>query len=295
MSLSAVKTLFITFVCIALHANTFALSPESCGSSSAKSGHTLRVNGSDIVLRAGPNLKTEKLVNQKASQAFGRTEYLTIGPSFTVSEECTQGEWSRVKALEPAYLKDSHVGWVQSSSLRHIKKDSAGFTEFVDADFVWNKKTLPHKKTIIAGINKIHRENSRCKFIDPSSADISSSKGSSSDPVFYVTCGPSGNVFNVFFSKSEIDKGAAMAALKHIDRNRAIGLCESHAKSKASHPSTFSFSRVVDLAVNEYPNGRTAVSSSFTAKNSFNLEIKHNIRCLFDGNGLIEANISETK
>ena len=86
-----------------------------------------------------------------------------------------------------------------------------------------------------------------------------------------------------------------MAAAKHIDRSRAIDLCESHAKSKVNHPSTFSFSRVMDLAVNEHPNGRTTVTSSFTAKNSFNLELKHNIRCILDANGLIEANISEAK
>lgn len=295
MSITAVKALLITFVSIALHLEVFALSLESCGSGSAKSGQTLRVNGSEVVLRAGPNMKSEKLINQKATQTFGRTEYLTIESSFTVSEECTQGEWSKVKVLEPTYLKDSNIGWVKSSSLRQIKKDSAGFTEFVEADFVWNKKTSSHKKTIIAGVNKIHRENSHCKAIDPSSVDISLGKGKPTDPVFYVTCRPSGNAFNVFFSKSEIDKGAAMAALNHIDRNRAISLCESHAKSKASHPSSFSFSRVVDLSVNEYPNGRTAVSSSFTVKNSFNLELKHNIRCLFDEIALIEVNIFEVK
>lgn len=295
MPSSVTNTVFVALAIVALHTEAQAASPEPCGSTSTKSGQTLRVNGSDVVLRSAPNAKSEKLINQKATQILKTTQYLTIDNTVTVVEECTQGEWSRVGVKEPNWLQNSHIGWVQSSSLRGQKKDSGGIVEFTEADFVWDEKTSPHKKTIVAGVNKVHRENSRCKTIDPGSAYISSSKGSPSDPVFYVTCGTGASIFNAFFSKSEVEKGTTLAAAKHIDRSRAIDLCESHAKSKANHPSTFSFSRVMDLAVNEHPNGRTTVTSSFTAKNSFNLELKHNIRCLLDANGLIEANISEAK
>jgi hypothetical protein len=212
-----------------------------------------------------------------------------------VVEECTQGEWSRVRVKEPDWLQNTHIGWVQSSFLRGQKKDSSGQVEFTEADFIWDNKTSPYKKIIVTGVNKVHRENSRCKTIDPGTAYISSSKGSPSDPVFYVTCGTGAGTFNAFFSKSEVEKGTALTEAKHIDRSRAIELCESYAKSKTNHPSTFSFSRVMDLAVNEHPSGRTTVTSSFTAKNSFNLELKHNIRCLLDATGLIEANISEAE
>lgn len=289
------KTLLVALAIVALHGEAQAASADPCGSGSTTSGQTLRVNGSDVVLRAAPNGKSEKLINQKATQILKTTQYLKIDNTVTVVEECTQGQWSRVRVKEPDWLQTSHIGWVQSSSLRGQNKDSGGTVTFTEADFVWDKKTSPHKNTIVAGVNKVHRENSRCKTIDPGSAYISSSKGSPSDPVFYVTCGAGASVFNAFFSKSEVEKGTILAAAKHIDRSRAIDLCESHAKSKANHPSTFSFSRVMDLAVNEHTNGRTTVTSSFTAKNSFNLELKYNIRCLLDANGLIEASISEAK
>lgn len=295
MPLFVTNTLLVALAIVALHAEAQAASPEPCGSASTKSGQTLRVNSSDVALRSAPNAKSEKLINQKATQILKTTQYLTIDKTVTVVQECTQGEWSRVGVIEPDWLKNSHIGWVQSSSLRGQKKDSGGIVEFTEADFVWDKKISPHKKTIVAGVNKVHRENSGCKTIDPGSAYISSGKGSASDPVFYVTCGTGASVFNAFFSKSEVEKGTALAAAKHINRSRAIELCESHAKSKATHPSTFSFSRVMDLAINEHPNGRTTVTSSFTAKNNFNLELKHNIRCLLDANGLIEANISKVK
>lgn len=295
MPASITNTLLVAFAIVALHGEAQAASAEPCGSGSTKSGQILRVNGSDVVLHAAPNAKSEKLINQKATQILKTTQYLTIDNTVTVIEDCTQGQWSRVRVKEPDWLQDSHIGWVQSSSLRGQKKDSGGFVEFTEADFVWDKKTSPYKKIIVAGVNKLHRENARCKTIDPGTAYISSSKGSPSDPVFYVTCGTGAGVFNAFFSKSEVEKGTTLAAAKHIDRSRAIDLCESYAKSKTNHPSTFRFSRVMDLAVNEHPNGRTTVTSSFTAKNSFNLELKHNIRCLLDASGLIEANISEAK
>ncbi len=288
------KTLLTALVISVLQSAAQA-SPEPCGSASIKSKQTLRVNGSDVVLRSAPNSKSEKLINQKASQILKTIHYLTIDNTVTVVEECTQGKWSRVHVKEPDWLQESHIGWVQSSSLRGQKKDSSGIVEFTEADFIWDKNTSPHKKTIVAGVNKVHRENSRCKTIDPGTAYISSSKGSPSDPVFYVTCGTGANVFNAFFSKSEVSRGTMLAASKHIDRSRAINLCESYAQSKAIHPSTFSFSHVMDLSVNEHPNGRTTVTSSFIAKNSFNLGLKHNIRCLLDTSGLIEANISEAK
>lgn len=292
---SLAKTLATAFAIAGLHIEAQAASVQACGTESTKSGQTLRVNGSGVVLYAEPNPKSEKLINQKATQILKTTEYLTIDNTVTVVEECNQRGWSKVRVTEPDWLRDSHIGWVQSTSLRGQKTDSGGKLEFTEADFVWDKKTSPHKKTIVAGVNKVSRENSRCKTIDPGSAYISSGKGSPADPVFYVTCDTGAGAFNAFFSKSEVEKGTALAAAKHIDRGQAIGLCESYAKSKTNHPSTFSFSRVMDLAVNEHPNGRTTITSSFTAKNSFNLELKHNVRCLFDGSGLIEANFSEAK
>ena len=82
---------------------------------------------------------------------------------------------------------------------------------------------------------------------------------------------------------------------KHIDKSQAVGLCEAYAKKHAARPSTVDFSRFMDIAVTEHPNGRTRVTSTFTAKNSFNLEVKFNISCLLDASGLIEANINEAK
>ena len=282
-------------VIFGLPATSFAANIQSCGSSSIKTGKTYKISGSGINVRKGPGTNFSKIVNQKATSILKTTQYITIDNSVTVYEECSQGTWSKIRVTDPDWLSQSHRGWVASKFLRGKKIDSSGAEVFSEADFSFDKKTRPYKNIIIAGVNKIHRENSRCKNIDPSSAYISGSKGTKSNHVFFVTCGKGYKVFNVFFSKSDVEKDKQFRAKKHISKSRATDLCENYAKSNATHPSTVDFSRIMDLSVYETPNGRTRVTSTFTAKNSFNLEIKHKISCLLNSGGLIEANIHEEK
>jgi len=198
--------------------------------------------------------------------------------------------YQQLVALNPSNAKYKSKLKLYSNKVNYAKRNP-----FKEKDFYFDKKTKGYKKIIIAGVNKVYRENSRCKNIEPSSAYISSSKGSRSNPVFYVTCGKGNGVFNVFFSKSDIEKGKKFSAKKHINKSKATRICEGYAKSHANHPSSVNFSKFMDLSVYETPNGRTRVTSSFTAKNSFNLELKYKISCLLDSNGLIEGNISEAR
>ena len=101
-------------------------------------------------------------------------------------------------------------------------------------------------------------------------------------------------MFNVWFRPDEVtDQSHSFAAIKPIDRTVAVNSCEAAAKNAATHPSTVDFSRIMDLGYAALPSGRSEVVSSFTAKNAFNLEIKYQIRCLYDGNQMIEASIWE--
>lgn len=273
----------------------FAERIQSCTSAATKTGKTYKVNGSGVTVRQGPGENFGKIVNQKATDILKKTIYIKVDKSVTVYEECSEGEWSKIRVTDPSYLSESHRGWVESKYLRAKKTDLSGAEVFTEADFSFTDKTRPYKNIIIEGVNKVHREKSRCKKIDPSSAYISGSKGTKSNPVFFVTCGEGIKAFNVFFSKSDIEGGNKIPEQRHISKAKATELCEKHAKANAAHPSTVDFSRVFDLSIHETPNGRTRVTSTFTAKNSFNLELKHNISCLLDSNGLIEAAITEAR
>jgi len=61
------------------------------------------------------------------------------------------------------------------------------------------------------------------------------------------------------------------------------------------HPSTVDYSKFIDMLVNNFPNGNTRVETTFTAKNSFNLEIEHKVECLFNSSGFIEGSITEAE
>lgn len=181
-----------------------AESVRACGDADTKTGKVYKGKGSGINVRVGPGINFSKIINQKATRILKKTHYVTIDTSVTVYEECVQGVWSKIRVTKPDYLSQSHRGWVMSKFLRAKKTNSSGVEVFMEADFLFDKNTQPYKKTIISGVNKIHRENPRCKNIDPSSAYISSSKGSKLKPVFFVTCGSGYKAFNVFFSNSGV-------------------------------------------------------------------------------------------
>ena len=167
---------------------------------------------------------------------------------------------------------------------------------FVESEFYWDKYNRAYKDLIVKGANKVFRENPRCHTLDPESATTSISKGTKNDPMFYVSCKTEdGEPFNVFFSKSDVKSDKSLAAVAHIDRGDALIACRDYAKAHAMHPSSVDFSTFMDLGTKEFPNGRTRLDSSFTAKNSFNMEVKFNITCMFEGGNLIEGNIYEAE
>lgn len=174
-----------------------------------------------------------------------------------------------------------------------LAQDTGG--GLVEADFYWDADTKKFKRQIIKAVNRIHREDSRCRHrIEPGTVTKSVTRSKAAgQPVFFVMCGEGASIVNVFFDLARANDPAPFKPPVHIARDAAVELCENYAKSKAVHASTVSFSRLWDMAITEHPNGRTTVLSTFTAKNSFNLEIKYTIRCLLDETRLIEGTIHE--
>lgn len=166
---------------------------------------------------------------------------------------------------------------------------------FTKDDLVWDQSTRPYQQVVLKGVNKLHRENHRCQDMDLGTVTRSTQKGSTTNPVFFVVCGKGNKAFNAYFSQSDVEADKRLAAIRHLDRGRAVALCERYAKSKAAHPSTVDFSRLLDLRERKIGNGRTQIFSKFTAKNSLNMELTYDIVCLLNANGLIEGRIAEAR
>lgn len=180
---------------------------NSCQGHLAIGPKRMGVTGTDINVRKGPGTEFEKVVNKKASDVLGRTHYVKIDAGVTLIEFCQDGDWSYIEVDEPDWLRKSHIGWVHGKFLVSLDISSGKIRRFVAKDFIWDEATAPYKELIVSGVNKVHAENSRCDVIDPTSAYMSKSKSKPGNPVFFVTCGRGSGVFNVFFSKEEVQSG----------------------------------------------------------------------------------------
>lgn len=257
-----------------ISADSTRMFSQQCASAEV-TGVEYGIAGSRINVRKGPGTNYEKIVNQKATSTLGKTHYIQIDNSVTVLEACRKGDWSFIQVISPDWLRDSHQGWVASRFLRGQLRDAAGVQVFTEQDFIWDKNTSPYKDIIVPAVNKIHRENSRCKEIDPSSAYISGTKSSPGKPVFFVTCGYGAKAFNVWFSKDDLGSENAFEAAKHIDKATGISAdtrqqvwileTQDGVRQRLKDPSSAEFrnSRFVDF------EGIPIVCGEVNGKNSF--------------------------
>lgn len=74
--------------------------------------------------------------------------------------------------------------------------------KFEEKDFRWDPFLEHYKLVVIAGVNKMARENPNCAVIDP--ASVQPYGGTPDDPEFQVTCGEGDHVTHPHFSKTDI-------------------------------------------------------------------------------------------
>lgn len=272
--------------------NVGGIIPDPCGKGGLVLWDIVAISGKHDLMTS-PSASAPKVKNEKASRALGKDHFHQIDSSTTVRRLCAQAKWTEVQIVTPKWL--AHVkGWVPNGKLREIKRSASGNRIYVENDFFWDKDTSLFKPQIVAVVNHIARDNQKCGQIDTSSVAKSLSRSKTGDPVFFATCGEGYNVFNVWFRPSDAKDGKSFMAKEPLEQSVAVDACEKTAKQAATHPSTVKFSRIWDLAYMPHVSGRARVVSTFTAKNSLNLELKFRIKCLFDGPHLIEFNIMES-
>jgi hypothetical protein len=83
------------------------------------------IEGDNIIIRTGPGKNFPGIVNEKASEAIGITEYCQVDNSVKVVVLETKEKWTKIKVVEPEWLSDSHVGWILSKSIITEKDQKA--------------------------------------------------------------------------------------------------------------------------------------------------------------------------
>lgn len=136
-----------------------------------------KIKGEEIVIRTGPGNDFDKLINQKATQSLGKTHYAQVDYTVEVVIEATEGEWSKIKVVNPDWLSNSHIGWIQTKHIlmeggnkvkNHEKLDPNSYEIFktehnsqVQNFHVLIKSEGFNKETIHDLINKFRTEH--CK------------------------------------------------------------------------------------------------------------------------------------
>ncbi|PQA90790.1 hypothetical protein B0A69_18805 [Chryseobacterium shigense] len=80
------------------------------------------IKGENIFLRDGPGKKYNKLINQKATDIIGETQYMQVDYTCTISIEQEKNNWAKVRIVEPSHLSATHYGWIPLQNI--IKDDS---------------------------------------------------------------------------------------------------------------------------------------------------------------------------
>lgn len=264
--------------------------PANCEQGTPVSG-TFYVQGSDINFRTGPGNDHSPVINRKATEVLGRTQYRTLWPSMVLEGRCETAEWLQARIVKAdGSTVNWETGWVHKQFVTGEASDDmkAGLLWDIDgeADF-----TDAEKQVVKRGALKVLKDEPNCAQI------TTGYRSGSRKGAYYVTCDAEngGPPFNVWFTPDEVETGGPLAVPEAYPEAQSRQACERAIKARVSHPSTLDIHRVLGYATEVHNNGNRTVIQEFSAKNSFGLELEHRARCLIQPDGTLEITIAEAQ
>lgn len=93
-------------------------STEQNGNFTSTTNKIYNIIGKNVVVRSGPGENHDKIINKKATEALGETNYCEVDNSVKIIIEETKGEWTKIKVVEPDWLSETHNGWIPTSNIQ---------------------------------------------------------------------------------------------------------------------------------------------------------------------------------
>ncbi len=247
------------------------------------------VKGREVDFRTGPGGEYSSVVNRRATEVLGSTEFRTLWPSMVLKGHCETDEWIEVSIVEADGSPVKwETGWVHKQFVAGQPSDEIrmGLLWDVDDEASFNSE---EKEIVKRGALKVLRDEKNCLQI------ITGYRSGSRKGAYYVTCDAKngGPPFNVWFTPEAVAAGQQLGVPESYTEAKSRDACEQAIKRKVSHPSTLQIHRVFGYATEVHNNGNRTVVQEFTAKNSFGLELKHQARCLIRPNGSLDISILE--
>ena len=249
------------------------------------------VKGREINFRFGPGTNHKRVINQKATQVFGKTQYRTLWPSMVLEARCETEEWLQAKIVESdGSAVNWETGWVHKKFVTDTASADA------QAGLVWDIEGEPdftpeEKDLLKQGALKVLSDEPNCAKI------TTGYRSGSRKGAYYVTCISKSDSlpFNVWFTPGDVETGSKLGVPKAYPEEPSRRACEKAIKARVTHPSTLDIHQFMGYATQIHNNGNRTVIQEFTAKNSFGLEIKHRARCLIQPDGSLEIAITEVQ
>jgi hypothetical protein len=250
------------------------------------------VKGDEINFRTGPGTNYNSVVNQRATQVLGTTEYRKLSPAYMLEGLCETDEWleAHITEVDGHPVDWGETGWVHKQFVTQnaSAEVQAGLIWDIDneSDFTDEEKTLVKR-----GALEVLKDENNCESI------YTGYRSGSRKGAYYVTCNAKngGEPFNVWFSAADVEAGGTLTAPKAYPEAPSRQACEKAIEARVSHPSTLDIHHFLGYATKVANNSNRIVIQEFTAKNSFGLELKHRARCLIQPNGSLEITITEVQ
>jgi hypothetical protein len=247
------------------------------------------INKKDTPFYLYPDKKKGRVVNARASAALKQNEYRNLWPEMALQGLCETQDWLQAKIVEAdGSPVDWESGWVEKSKVHTSSSNehNAGLIWNIDgeSDFTAKEKAL-----VKEGALKVLRDEPNCSKI--TYGDRSTSKKGE----YFVTCDArnGGGPLNVWFSPSDVKNNRTLAIPTAFPEAQSRQLCIDAIKNRVNHPSTLNIHSITGYSTRVANNGNREVIQTFSAKNSFGLELKNQARCLIMPNGKLEITITE--
>ena len=242
----------------------------------------------EVNFRTEPGITAERVVNEKASQAFGKTVYRQLYDTQELTALCQSDNWVRGKITKSSGSPVSwETGWVRRDFLSSEPTKDVGLGLYWDiAD---EKAFSPDEKAILRkGALKVLKDEEDCAYI------TTGYRSSSKEGAYYVTCNDSdgGAPFNIWFTPEQVLSGENLALPEPISESESIDMCHRAIRMNVRHPSTLDI-HALGYSTNLSQNGIRELTQEFSAKNSFGLELQYIAKCTIHPGGKLEFDVIE--
>ena len=250
-------------------------------------GKRVSITGQDVPMLSAPESTAERVVNQKATQVLGRTEYRTLTPEYGVTALCQVPGYVQLSIVEvDGEPVTWETGWVEERYVAggQSADSKAGLLWNIDgdSDLDASERTMLRSTAL-----RILRDDPNCKAI------VYGAQGTKEPHKYYVTCKPEppAVVYNVWFTQDDARGTAPIRNPEPYGETESRRLCEQAIQARVANPASVDLNRITGYATTAHGNGNRTIVQTFSSRSVQGETVKTEARCLVTPSGEVELTL----